>query len=187
VLAGGRSSRFGSDKLAAPYRGRPLLAHAVAALSGICDEVVAVASGEGPSALPSGIRLVRDEVRHEGPLAGALAGLRSVAGARALIVGGDMPDLVPAVLGLLVERMDRVDAAAAALVDGGRFRPLPCAVSVATASVEGGRLFDAGERSLRALLQALGVEAIDESTWTALDPERRTLFDVDEPGDLPPA
>ena len=25
---------------------------------------------------------------------------------------------------------------------------------------------------------------IDEATWTALDPERATLRDVDEPGDL---
>jgi hypothetical protein len=25
---------------------------------------------------------------------------------------------------------------------------------------------------------------VDEPTWTALDPARRTLFDVDEPSDL---
>ena len=29
VLAGGRSSRFGSDKMAVDYRGRPLLFHAI--------------------------------------------------------------------------------------------------------------------------------------------------------------
>jgi hypothetical protein len=28
------------------------------------------------------------------------------------------------------------------------------------------------------------VTAVDEPTWTALDARRRTLFDVDLPGDL---
>jgi hypothetical protein len=47
-------------------------------------------------------------------------------------------------------------------------------------------LLHAGERRLRALSDALRTAVIDESTWLALDPERRTLRDVDEPGDLPP-
>nr|WP_232328885.1 molybdenum cofactor guanylyltransferase [Sphingomonas horti] len=42
VLAGGRSSRFGSDKALACWRGKPLLAHAVDALAGQCDAVVVV-------------------------------------------------------------------------------------------------------------------------------------------------
>ena len=45
VLAGGRSSRFGSDKLVAPYEGVPLLDRAVAALVDPavgCSEVIVV-------------------------------------------------------------------------------------------------------------------------------------------------
>ncbi|MFD1611845.1 molybdenum cofactor guanylyltransferase [Sphingomonas tabacisoli] len=42
VLAGGRSSRFGSDKALAEYRGVPLIEHAVAALAAQCDAVVMV-------------------------------------------------------------------------------------------------------------------------------------------------
>jgi hypothetical protein len=45
-------------------------------------------------------------------------------------------------------------------------------------------LMDGGGRRLRDLLEALRVSAIDEATWRALDPEARTLIDVDEPGDL---
>jgi molybdopterin-guanine dinucleotide biosynthesis protein A len=187
VLAGGRSTRFGTDKLAATYRGQPLLEHAVAALTSFCDEVITVVSEVRLSALPAGMRIARDEVEDEGPLAGTLAGLEAVAGTRAVVVGGDMPDMVPAVLGLLVEQLDRIGGSAVALHDGERMRPLPCAVSVEAASARGRELFDAGERSLRAMLEALGAVSIAEGVWTALDPERRTLFDVDEPGDLPPA
>lgn len=42
VLAGGRSRRFGSDKAAASFRGQPLIAHTLAALSRQCDAVVVV-------------------------------------------------------------------------------------------------------------------------------------------------
>jgi molybdopterin-guanine dinucleotide biosynthesis protein A len=42
VLAGGRSSRFGSDKALARYQGVELIEHAVAALAERCDVVVVV-------------------------------------------------------------------------------------------------------------------------------------------------
>lgn len=45
VLAGGRSSRFGSDKALAMLEGRTLLDHAAAALGPHCDAVVVVGRG----------------------------------------------------------------------------------------------------------------------------------------------
>jgi molybdopterin-guanine dinucleotide biosynthesis protein A len=46
VLAGGRSSRFGSDKALAMLGGRTLLDHASAALRPYCDALVVVGRGE---------------------------------------------------------------------------------------------------------------------------------------------
>ena len=46
VLAGGRSSRFGSDKALALLGGRPLLDHAISALEGQCETVVVVGRDE---------------------------------------------------------------------------------------------------------------------------------------------
>lgn len=48
VLAGGRSSRFGSDKASAVVHGRTLLDHAVAALAAQCEAVVIVGRGGVP-------------------------------------------------------------------------------------------------------------------------------------------
>jgi len=45
-------------------------------------------------------------------------------------------------------------------------------------------LLHEGRRALHDLLDALRTAVIDEETWVALDPGRRTLFDVDEPDDL---
>lgn len=49
VLAGGRATRFGSDKALAELAGRTLLARAVEALSAWCDHVVVVGRETAPA------------------------------------------------------------------------------------------------------------------------------------------
>ncbi|HMP57293.1 MAG TPA: NTP transferase domain-containing protein, partial [Novosphingobium sp.] len=49
VLAGGQSSRFGSDKALAELGGRSLLALAVDALSGWCETVVVAGREVAPA------------------------------------------------------------------------------------------------------------------------------------------
>jgi molybdopterin-guanine dinucleotide biosynthesis protein A len=49
VLAGGGSTRFGSDKALAELGGRTLLARAVDALAGICEHVVVVGRETAPA------------------------------------------------------------------------------------------------------------------------------------------
>jgi molybdopterin-guanine dinucleotide biosynthesis protein A len=74
VLAGGRSSRFGSDKALARWRGKPLLAHAVDALASQSDAVV-VAGRDAP-----GITCVPDwPTSDRGPLGGLAGALRYAA------------------------------------------------------------------------------------------------------------
>jgi molybdopterin-guanine dinucleotide biosynthesis protein A len=46
------------------------------------------------------------------------------------------------------------------------------------------RLLAAGERRLRGLVDALATTVIAEASWRALDPEGRSLRDVDTPDDL---
>ncbi len=187
VLAGGRSSRFGRDKLAEPHRGEPLLHHALRRLAEVCGEIVLVLPPGSPEpALPDGapVRVARDPVPYEGPLAGAHAGLLATRTELALLAGGDMPEPVPAVIREMVRRAEATGAAAVALRHGGRLRPLPSLVRTEPARRAAATLLARGERRLRALLEALGPTALEEDAWTALDPGRRTLLDVDEPGDL---
>lgn len=49
VLAGGRSTRFGSDKALAELRGRTLLSRAVETLEGLCDAVVVIGRETAPA------------------------------------------------------------------------------------------------------------------------------------------
>ncbi len=70
VLAGGLSTRFGSDKALAEFEGRTLIARAVDALSGWCEYVVVVGRETAPApTLPDWPR------PGMGPLAGIAAAL----------------------------------------------------------------------------------------------------------------
>lgn len=151
----------------------------------MCDEIVLVVGPEvSVPALPNlaGIRVARDEKEGQGPLAGIVAALDSVGTTFAIVAGGDMPELQPSVLVLMLGAA--TDADAVALADGSDVRPLPCVVRVERAAVIAPAIMASGRASVRALLDHLHVTAITEASWTAVDPERRTLFDVDEPGDL---
>ena len=184
ILAGGRSSRFGRDKLAEPIDGTPLLDRAVDAVRSIADDLVVVAP---PGTIPDvpdvpGVRVVHDPVAFEGPLSGARTGLAAASGSIVAIVGGDMPDLVVAVLESMVVALDGFDVVV--LEDDGRPRPLPMVVRRRPALEAADRLLDAGERRLRALTETLATCVIEESTWRSLDPDARTLRDIDTEADL---
>ena len=187
VLAGGRSARFGRDKLSEPVRGVPMLHHAILRVAEVCGEVVVVVAPDTPDpALPAGVtaRVVRDPVGSGGPLVGICAGLSVVRSELALAVGGDMPDLSPAVLRELLREAEEDSVEAVVLHDGETFRPLPCVLRVERALEEARARLDEGDRSLHALLNGLRLALVEEASWHALDPDGRTLRDVDEPEDL---
>jgi molybdopterin-guanine dinucleotide biosynthesis protein A len=186
VLAGGRSERFGSDKLAALVDGVPLLHRAILAVSAVADEVLVVAAPDGAPALPvidRPVRLVRDRESAGGPLAALAGSLDAARGDVSIVVGGDMPSLVPAVLVALIGAL-APDRNAAVLMDGERQRPLPLAVRTWPAREATRTLRADGVGRLRALVEALDAEGIPEVDWRALDPQGASLVDVDRPEDL---
>lgn len=186
VLAGGRATRFGSDKLQATYRGLPLVHHAALRLAELCDDVVVVlAPGVDGTGLPPAVRTANDQTEGEGPLAGLHTGLlAAVRSDQVLVVGGDMPDLQMAVGREMFRVLDEASVDAVVLADGDRPRPLPCVLRTWPAADVVHTLLHAGRRRLRDAIDGLRTAVVDEVTWTALDPDRRSVFDIDEPGDL---
>ena len=162
-----------------------MLDHVVERLRPVATDIVVVGSTRAVGDIPADVSVAQDDVPFGGPLAGLAAGLRSLDPAleRVLVVGGDMPTLVPAVLERLVSGIGRREAAVLADADGPR--PLPLAVRRSVASPAAERVLESGERRLRALLGELDVEVIPPDTWQLDDPTGETLRDVDVPGDLP--
>jgi molybdenum cofactor guanylyltransferase len=186
VLAGGRSSRFGRDKLAEPIDGRTMLDRAIDAIGSVAGEITVVASPGASPRMRTGVPFVNDDLAFEGPLAGLATGLRALDPAieRVIVLGGDMPTAVPTVLRRLLDALDAHEAAV--IADEERPRPLPLAVRRSVGGLAVDRLLDDGERRLRALLETLDVAVIPPATWRVDDPTGETLRDVDTPEDLPP-
>ncbi|MDP9296660.1 MAG: NTP transferase domain-containing protein [Actinomycetota bacterium] len=171
--------------MAADYRGRPLLLHAIEAVSSVADEIVLVLApdADAPGGLPVGVRISRDAEAYGGPLRGLAAGLAGVTTDLALVAGGDMPRLASSVLRKMCRTVESSDADAVALLEASKRRPLPLVLRTRVlSSVE--ELLDRGERSLKSLLTAIRVTDLEEKVWRALDPDGGTLLDVDLPADL---
>jgi molybdopterin-guanine dinucleotide biosynthesis protein A len=191
VLAGGTSSRFGSDKLAAELGGRPVLEHAVRAAAALASPIVLVVGPDDPvpwlpADLGADVVLARDAVAHQGPLAGLAAGLAALPhrGDVAIVVAGDMPTLVPAVLELLAGVLARDPSLGAVCLEAEPASPLPAAVRPSIAGPAARSLLGADRRSLLGLIAAVPTAIVPAVDWRAIDPDGVTLRDVDTPDDL---
>jgi molybdopterin-guanine dinucleotide biosynthesis protein A len=188
LLAGGASRRFGRPKLAEPLDGAPLFHRPLRALLDSCDDVVIVLAPDGAEPpLPDDsdrVSFARDQASYEGPLAGTRVGLEHVRREYAVLVAGDMPGVSARLLTLMADRA-ATRGKAAALRDGEGIRPLPALLRVVPALTLAKTLLEAGERRLRALVEALDPEVVEEAAWSRVDPEGAWRKDVDVPNDLP--
>jgi molybdopterin-guanine dinucleotide biosynthesis protein A len=95
ILAGGRSSRMGADKSLLPLAGKPLIAHAVAKLRGICTSVHILSANPTLAAYAP---LVPDLHPNCGPVGGIEAALAHTKHDWNLILAVDIPFLPAAIL-----------------------------------------------------------------------------------------
>ena len=147
VLAGGRSTRFGSDKAQAHWRGQSLLTHAVDQLSGWCEQVVIAGRGQGPApCIPDW------PAPGMGPLAGVAAGLHCARDAQfsAILTCGVDSLGLPADLPALLAPMPAHLAA----------QPVVGLWPMTAASTLEAILTGDGRHSMRAFAEAIGARAV---------------------------
>lgn len=171
VLAGGRSQRFGSDKLAAPLGGHTVLDHLLAGLPSAWP-VIAV----GPARPTSReVTWVREDPPLGGPLAGVAAGVAHTQADIVVVVAGDMPWAGPVLTHLLAALRDAPSTGAAvALDDEGQANPLLAAYR--REALAAALPHPAHGRRAKLLLEVPHVE---------VPVAGRAGRDVDVPGDLP--
>ena len=151
VLAGGLSTRFGSDKAQAQWHGHSLLTHAVDQLSLWCEQVVIVGREQGPApCIP--------DWPHAGmgPLAGIAAGLHHARDAHfsaVLSCGVDSLGL-PADLPALLAPMPAYLAA----------QPVVGLWPISATSALEAILTGDGRHSMRAFAEAIDARAVTLST-----------------------
>jgi molybdopterin-guanine dinucleotide biosynthesis protein A len=125
VLAGGRSSRMGTDKSLLPLAGKPLIAHAVTKLRRICADVHILSANP---ALAPYAPLVSDLHPNCGPVGGIEAALTHSPHDWVLILPVDVPFLPTAILqGWASATVDPAETNRAAMLTAdGRTQPAIC-------------------------------------------------------------
>lgn len=91
VLAGGRSRRFGENKLLFSIGGKKLIEHVVRALKPICKKLCLVVKNKEGFDILTDLELIEDIIEKQFALAGLYTALKATEGEKALIVSGDMP------------------------------------------------------------------------------------------------
>jgi molybdenum cofactor guanylyltransferase len=186
VLAGGGSTRFGSDKALAKLGGRPMLArmlglvdYAVSCEELACKSVVIGAAEKYDTVWAL---CVGDRWPGEGPLGGIATALLHTRETQPncewnLIVSCDMPFLTAEWLRFLVERATK--SAAQVVVPHSAHGPEPLCACWRTDALE--MLQAAFERGVRKVTQGISLlraEVLDERDWKRFDSAGRLFWNM---------
>ncbi len=184
VLCGGESQRMGRPKAWLPF-GPELMLQRVVRLAGTVSEKVVVVAGldqELPQ-LPDSITIVRDSVSGQGPLEGLAVGFRTLASKfkYAFATGTDTPFLQPA---WILRLHDLIGVNDVAIPESeGRLHPLAALYHIPTVLPELEARRERGERRLLLLTQSLRTRVITPDDLRRVDPELKTLRNLNSPED----
>jgi molybdopterin-guanine dinucleotide biosynthesis protein A len=168
VLAGGASSRMGTDKSKLVLNGQTLIKRISDALSGAVSNVTIVGSDQGESGLPT----VPDVFKKWGALGGLHAALANCDAQWAIVVACDLPFVTPGLFSRLIALREGFDAVAP-LQEDGRQQPLCAIFRVDICLPLSEKLINAGERRPVTLLQSV------RTRWVAFE-ELKDLEGADQ-------
>jgi molybdopterin-guanine dinucleotide biosynthesis protein A len=181
VLAGGESSRFGSDKALATVPGTKItfLARVIGAAESVAGDVIIVAP-DRPAYARHSARLVIDRFPGQGPAGGTVTALNTTGSKYLVILSCDQPMIIDSDLRVLLGTLALAPAAAYSR-DVDAIHPFPCAFNVSRCRAIANQVFDAGARSMTELLRRCGAVAVD---FPGAAHERSRLRDIDTPEDF---
>jgi molybdopterin-guanine dinucleotide biosynthesis protein A len=194
VLAGGRSSRMGSDKAALPWHGSTLLRHVCGLVArGVDGPVLVVrAPAQELPLLPKGVEVLDDPTEGLGPLQGIAVGLAALEDRAdvAFVCATDVPFLHPAFVGRVVRACAAADPAVdvALPIAHGHAQPLAAAYRSALAPLAA-KLVAADRLRPAFLFDECDVLRLDEddlledADLQAADPQLDSVVNLNGPDD----
>ena len=160
ILAGGKSTRMGSDKAFVEWEGQMLLARSLGLARCVASDVRIVGSREKFAEFAP---VVEDEFRDCGPLGGIHAALKASQTKLNLILAVDMPFVSVAFLHyLLSQARSAVEAVVVVPQAGGSWQPL-CAIYRQGFAVAAEHALRAGRNRIDSLFDAVQLRVIDEN------------------------
>jgi molybdenum cofactor guanylyltransferase len=104
ILAGGKSSRMGTEKGMLPLCGKPMILYAIEALSPICSQLIISSSSDSYTDL--GYQAVADEFPGIGPMGGIYSALRKSKNEKNLVLSCDLPFVTSELLKYILDNSE---------------------------------------------------------------------------------
>ncbi|MGA2238188.1 MAG: molybdenum cofactor guanylyltransferase [Candidatus Bathyarchaeia archaeon] len=190
ILAGGGSSRFGSNKALALLADKPLVCRVAERLSSVAGEILVVigyheARAGYEAVLPSSVKIMNDRQEGKTPLIGIATGLQATKSEYAVICGCDVPFVKEEVVELLFQRASGVDAAIPKWNDG-HIEPLEAVYRVASTLKAAQETLAPTGLPLRVMIGKLAqvVYVSVEDEIGMLDSDLRTFLNVNTREDM---
>lgn len=180
LLAGGKSSRFGSNKALVSFQGRPLISHAEELLKSLFAETLLVTN------TPEAYTFLEwpmtgDIFPGAGPLAGIHAALKKVKSPQIFVVGCDMPLVQESLVRLLCATSPEWDAVVPKLSKG--LEPL-CALYRKRSLAVIEKNLREGNRKLHAFFDQVRTKKIGEEGLRGVDPKLVSFLNINRTTDL---
>lgn len=183
VLCGGRSTRMGVPKATLPFGPETMLQRVVRLLGIVVAPIVVVAAREQllPE-LPDDVIVTRDEREQRGPLEGLRAGLRALPDSvdAAYVTSCDVPLLVPGFVTRMIELLGDCDIAVMEI--DGFAHPLSAVYRRGVLPHVESLLAQDKLRPVF-LFDAVRTRRVQPAEMTSVDPELRTLRNLNTPED----
>lgn len=157
ILAGGQSRRMGHDKALLQLGGCSLLAHHIAAMTGLVDKLWV--SGDYQAHVPASVHCLVDKEPGQGPLAGLLAVLEKTTAGRLWLVSCDSFGVSPLLYRQLLQALEGHSAQLAYVCRDDRPQPLLALLNTAVAA-DLQSFWHRGERSVLRWYQQLDTVAV---------------------------
>lgn len=156
VLAGGNSSRMGSDKGLIIYKEAPLVIHAALKLSAFFSDVFISANSEAYKKFA--YIIIHDEFQQCGPLGGIHATLKQLATPYGFVLSCDMPLITSEIIENIIQHAGN-EAITIAYVKG-KIEPL-CAIYAKYLLTEIEERLQNGNYKLQDFIRAVGYRAVE--------------------------
>jgi len=181
ILAGGMSSRFGSNKAFAEVNGIQLIKRVIAIMGSVFEELMIITNDPGDySSL--GLPMHEDLIKGLGPLGGIFTGIEKMHDRHGFFVACDMPFLNEYLIRHMIEINNNEFDAVVPKIDW-KMEPLHALYSKnCLPAIK--RLIESGECMINRFFRTIHTRFINEEEIKKYDPLLRSFFNINRPGEL---
>lgn len=181
ILAGGLSSRMGTNKAFVKVGGQPIIERIIERVKGLGDEIVIIANNTDPYK-HLGLPIRSDLIPGKASLGGLYTALASTQADYTLVLSCDHPFLNPDLLRYLIDLRDGYDVVAPLSADG-YLQALHAVYSKACLEPIHKRL-EANQLKIISFFPDVRVRKVTISEIEQFDPQHLSLINVNRPEDL---